>query len=137
MGFEVFVRCLDDGHSLALSRAAVRALFPVVEEESERGRWSVRYDSNNTCDIYISAHPSNDDRLTFLTVDRPCGDLRLWESLFAILKMGKVAIYFPGGPPLVASEAVGASLPSDEVKSMGQPRCVQSARDILRIIRSS
>jgi hypothetical protein len=98
MGFEVFVRCLDDDYSLAMPRAAVRALFPIVEEESEPDRWSVRYDSKNSCDISVTTHPSNDGRLTFLTVDRPCGDVRLWESLFAILKMGKVAIYFPGGP---------------------------------------
>ena len=115
----------------------MRALFPIVEEESEPYRWSVRYDSKNTCETYVTAHPSHNESLTFLLVDRPCGDVRLWESLFAILKMGKVAVYFPGGPPLVASEAVGASLPSEEVESMGQPRCVRSASDILNIISGS
>jgi hypothetical protein len=136
MGFDVFLRCLDDDHSLGMPRAAVRALFPVIEAESEPNRWSVRYGSKNACDIYVTGYPSHDECLSFLSVDRPCRDVRLWESLFALLKMGRVVFYFPGGPPLVASEAVGASLLREEVESMGQPRCVQSASDILRIIRS-
>jgi hypothetical protein len=137
MGFEVFLRCLDDDHALGMPRAEVRALFPVIEEESEPNRWSVRYDSKNACDIYVTGYPSHDESLSFLSVDRPCGDVRLWESLIALLKKGRVVLYFPGGPPLVASEAVGASLPSEEVESMGHPQCVQSASDILHIIRSS
>ncbi len=137
MSFEVFLRCLDDDYTLGLPRDAVRVLFPVIEEQSKLNRWSVQYDSKNGCDIYVTGYPSHEDMLSFLTVDRPCRDARLWESLFVILRMGRVVFYFPGGPPLVADEAVGGALPSEEVESMGPHRYVQSGQDILRIIRSS
>lgn len=136
MGFDVFLRCLDEDHTLGLPRTEVRALFPVIEEESEPNRWNIRYDSKNFCEIYVRGYPSHEDRLSFLTIDRPCGETRLWESVLAILRMGRVVLYFPGGPPMVADEAVGAALPSDEVESMGPPRCVQSAQEIVGIIQS-
>jgi len=129
MSFEVFLPCLDEDHSNGIPRDAVRTLFPVVEELSEPNRWSVQYDSKNACDIYATSYPADENKLSFLSADRPCSDTRLWESLFAILKMGRVVLYFPGGPPLVADEAVGASLPSNELESMGPHRCVQSAQD--------
>ena len=111
--------------------------FQSWEEASEPNRWNIRYDSKNFSEICVTSYAADEDRLSFLTIDRPCGDARLWESLFAILRMGRIVLYFPGGPPLVADEAVGASLPSDEVESMGSHRRVQSGQDIVRIIRDS
>jgi hypothetical protein len=137
MSFEVFLRCLDGDCNLGLPRDAIRGLFPVIEEQSEPDRWCVSYGTTDVCDIYVTGYPSHDERLSFLMVERPCRDARLWESLFAILKMGRMVLYFPGGSPLVANEAVGASLPRHEVESMGPHRRVQSAQEIVRIMRSS
>jgi hypothetical protein len=97
---------------------------------------TLEYHSKNFCAIYVRGYPSREDKLGFLTIDRPCGDMRLWESVLAVLRMGHVVLYFPGGPPLVADEAVGAAMPSDEVELMGLPRCVQSAQEIVSIIQS-
>jgi hypothetical protein len=50
--------------------------------------------------------------------------------------MGSVILYFPGVPtPLVASESVVVDLPKELVDSMGRPRCVQSAQEIVDIMR--
>lgn len=137
MGFEVFLRCLEDDPALGISRTAMRGLFPIVERESEADRWRVRYDDSNSCDIYLTAYPDHEDMIRFVMVERPCDDLLLWEALLAILKMGCVAFYFPGGPAVVASEAVRASLPEEETASLGPVQVVQSGEEILRIIESS
>jgi hypothetical protein len=94
MGFELYLQCFASGRPAGIPRAAVRALFPVVEEESEPDYWRVRYDLTNTCTISVTA-------------------------------------------PLVASESVVADLPQELVDSMGQPRCMRSAQEILDIIRST
>ena len=137
MGFEIYLRCIDNEPPHALPRAAVRALFPIIDEESERDRWKVQYDRENTCHIFVTSYPSRHDFLAFISIERPCGDLRFWESILALLKMGRVVCYFPGGPPLIADPAVGAALPTDEVQSLGPPVLVESAQDILRILRNS
>jgi hypothetical protein len=137
MGFEIYLRCLDDDAPHGLPRAAVRALFPIIDEESQHNRWTVRYDRENTCHISVTSHPSHDDFLSFISIERPCGDLRFWETILALLKMGRAVCYFPGGPPLVADQAVGAALPTEEVQSLGPPVLVKSAQDILRILQNS
>jgi hypothetical protein len=71
-----------------------------------------------------------------LCVFRPCGDLRLWDALLAILRLGPLALYFPGDtPPLMASESAGEHLPADMVQAMGRPRVVRSGREIVEIIK--
>jgi len=137
MGFEVFLRCLEDDPTLGISRAAMRALFPVVEKESEADRWSVRYNHSNTCVVYLTGYTGQEEMIRFAMVERPCRNVRLWDAALAILKMGRVVFYSPGGPSAVASEAVRASLPAEEVAALGPVQLVQSGEEILRIIESS
>jgi hypothetical protein len=63
--------------------------------------------------------------------------LRLWEGLFSVLRMGSVVIFWSGGPPVVAIDAVASQLPKDMIDSMGQPRLVRSAEDLLGLLRAS
>lgn len=74
--------------------------------------------------------------ITSLYVDRPCGDLRLWQSVLAILKMGPVMLYWPGGGPLVAGDSA-AEFPAEIAESLGQPKPVNSAEQIMEAIRQS
>ena len=136
MSFAVFLQCFERGEPSGVPRAAIRPLFPVDEADSEPDDWAVRYDDLNSCRVGVTALASDPTLVESLCVYRPCGDPRLWEALLAILRLGPVALYFPGNaPPLVANEAAGDELPADMVRAMGRPRVVQSGQEIVEIIR--
>jgi len=137
VSFEVYLQCFGESEHSGISRAVVRSLFPVIAEESEPDYWRVRYDNKNWCNIGVTAMTSDKGMLKSFYVDRPCGDLKLWEGLFAVLRMGSVVIFWPGGPPVVAVEAVAADLPEDMIDSIGPPRLVSSAEELLRLLRVS
>jgi hypothetical protein len=102
MSFDVFLECVGEAAVTGISRPAVRALFPVVEVGSEFDYWRVQYDETNYCHIGVNALPSDKGRLKSFFVERPCGDLRLWQALASVLRMGTV-IFWPGGPPVLAA----------------------------------
>lgn len=133
MGFEVFLQCFGASEQSGISRAAVRSLFPIVEAESKPDYWSVHYDDTNSCHISVKPVPSDTRMLKSLYVERPCGDLKLWEGLLAVLRMGSVVIFWPGGPPVVANDALAAGLPKD----MGPAKSVASAEQLLRLVQDS
>ena len=138
MSFEVFLLCFGESEPAGIPRDAVRSLFPVIAEESKPDCWRVRYDDKNSCDIYPTVDKSNEKMLKSLMVHRPCGDLRLWDALLSVLRMGSVVMLWPGGPPVVADEIVASSLPRDVTDSkIGPPRSVCSGDEILRLIRES
>lgn len=137
MSFEVYLQCFGEANRSGISRAAVRSLFPILERESEPDYWRVRYDDKNSCEIGVTAVASERALLKSLYVDRPCADLRLWEGLLAILRMGSVVMFWPGGPPVVADEAIGAKLPRDMIDALGPPRTIGSAEEILKLLRES
>lgn len=137
MGFEVYLQCFGESELSGISRTAVRSLFPIIEEESESDYWRVRYDDKNSCDIGVTSVASEKEMLKSLYIDRPCGDLRLWEGLLSVLRMGSVVIFWPGGPPVVADDAVAANLPKDMTDAMGRPRSIRAAEELLRLVRES
>jgi hypothetical protein len=137
MSFEVYVQCFGESERTGISRVAVRSLFPVIEEESEPDYWRIRYDDKNSCDIGVTAVTSNTEMLKSLFVDRPCGDLRLWEALISVLRMGSVLIFWPGGPPVVSDERVGSHLPKDMTDAIGPAKSAGSAEDLLRLLRET
>ncbi len=138
MGFELYLQCYAGGNPAGVSRAEVRALFPIVDEESEANYWQVRYDGTNSCTIGVDVLKGDAAKIQSLCVYRPCGDALFLEAILALLRMGSVMLVFPGcSAPLVASASVVADLPEDVVESMGQPKLVRSARELLEIIRAS
>jgi hypothetical protein len=103
MSFEVFVQCFDRGKPAGLPRTSLRRMFPVVDAESERDNWSFRYDDLNRCNINVS--PLDTALVESFCVFRPCGDVRLWEAMSAVMRLGSVALYLPGdSPPLIVSD---------------------------------
>jgi len=136
MSFDVYLQCVA-GDPPGISRAAIRALFPIVEESSERDYWSVRYDRANSCKIQVTPAKTNNGLVTSLGVNRPCGERRFWEAVLEILKMGPVILYWPGGGPLVGRESVAAEFPQEIAESLGRPEWVSSAQEIMDAIRES
>jgi hypothetical protein len=104
MSFDLYFQPVVDGEPLEISRAELQSFFPVLEKKSQPDYWTIRYDSLNICHIGVKAFPSANDLLSSFYVERPCDDPRLWEALFRALNRGPIVLYFPGGPPIVASD---------------------------------
>jgi hypothetical protein len=137
VGFEVYLNCFGETLAIGISRVAVRSLFPVIEGESEPDFWRVRYDDQNCCHVGVTALPSEKARLKGLSVDRPCADVRLWEALLCVLRMGSVVMFWPGSPPVVADDAIGMNLSEYITDTIGRPRSVRSGEEILRLLRET
>jgi hypothetical protein len=135
MSGDIHLRCFQRGQPAGIPRQSLRSLFPIVQAESKRDSWVVRYDESNACSIGITACITDSSLIESLSVSRPCKDLRLWNGVLEAMRLGPVVLYCPGGtPPLVASAAVTMHLPPDMIKALGPPLVVQSAQDILTAI---
>jgi hypothetical protein len=137
VGFEVYVQCVGETEKTGISRTAVCALFPIVAEESQGDYWRVRYDDKNACHIGVIAVPSDEKMLKSIVVERPCGEPKLWDALISVMKMGSVVMFWPGGPPIVCDGAAAPSLPQEMTNVMGAAKPVNSAEDILRLLRET
>jgi hypothetical protein len=136
MGFEVYLDCFENGLPSAMSKSFIRTLFPIVDEESRPDFWSVKYDSENTCKIGVLTAPGSPEMVSGIYVERPCGDLLLWEGLFQLMRSGNVVLYFPGCTrPLIANPATASHLPADMVQFLGPPRCLQSSEQLRQSIQ--
>jgi hypothetical protein len=136
VSFEVFLQCFEKGEPAGVPRDAIRPLFPVVEAESEPDYWCVRYDELNSCRISVTSLSSDTALVESLCVFRPCADMRLWDALTEVMRLGPVVLYFPGdAPPLVASEAASEQLPPEMIESLGRPRVVRSGQEIAEAIK--
>jgi hypothetical protein len=136
MGFEIYLQCFGETEGLGLSRDAIRALFPVDEASSEQDYWRLRYDGRDSCDIGVNPFVTDATKLTGLYVDRPCRDIRLWDSLFAILNMGDVVLFFPDSPLIIAEGKSSAGLPEGMMESLGAPVQVDSGEAIRKIVEA-
>src|SRR5262245_60923704 len=138
MSFDVYLQCYEYGRAAGIPRTSVRRLFPVIEAQSGRDYWQVRYDELHACTIYLATFAADDQLVSSLTLNRPCGMPQFWDSVLTVMRMGNVVLYFPGClNPLVANEFVGAHLPADMLEALGRPRCVQSGQEIVDIIEHS
>ena len=136
MSFEIYLQCFGETEKIGLPRNMIRALFPVDEISSEPDYWKLRYDSREGCDIGVNPLETDADKLSDFCVHRPCRDLRLWDSLFSVLNMGSVVLFFPGGPLLIAQKTSAASLPEEMIESLGAPVQVDSGEAIRRIVEA-
>ena len=137
MSFDLFLQHFGNAETTGISRAAVRSLFPVIEEESQQDFWRVRYDRGNSCSISVTALESNQDMLTFLCIERPCGELRFWQSILKVLQMASVVLLWPGSPPILAEGTPLETLPPEMVDSLGEPKIVNTTESILALLRET
>jgi hypothetical protein len=137
MGFEVFVQCFTQGERDGVAVTDIQRVFGPQLEAGENEWWKVVYDEQNSCDILVDYLSSDKDFVHFISVQRPCGDRRLWEALFSVLEIGHCVLYFPADRPplLVANESMTEHLPPDMVDSMGAITRVNCAQDILDAIQ--
>lgn len=60
--------------------------------EPELDRWEVQYDAHSASDVYLSSYDAT--MLDGFSINRPCGDMRLWDALASILALGNFVLYF-------------------------------------------
>lgn len=137
MGFEVYVQCFGESEKTGISRTAVRALFPIVAEESQPDYWRIRYDDQNACHIGVISVPSDEKMVKSIVVERPCGEPKLWDALLSVLKMGSVVMFWPGSPPFVSDGGVASNLPQEMTNVKGVAKPVHSGEEILRLLRET
>jgi hypothetical protein len=139
VGFEVFVQCFDHERFSGSPVAAVRGVFTNMVETSSAAEWKLRYGETDWCSVYVHPLRERPDLVHSITVDRPCAHLRLWDSLFQLLQLGKWVLYFPAKrPPLVmANESTFLHLPESMRESLGPVKLVHSGEEIVRVIRGS
>jgi len=137
MGFELYLDVYKDGEHCGISYQRALDAFEGFATILEPALWQVKYDETSSCDIYVSLAEDDASEVSSFMVERPCADRRLWESLFAIMRLGNVVLYYPGcSAPLVASEDVIPHLPHDMIDSLGQPLCIRSGEEIAIRIKS-
>jgi hypothetical protein len=137
VGFDLFIHCLQIRKPWGLPEEELRSLFPVVDAASKSDYWSIAYDNLNRCSLALSPLAGSGSSIRDIHVERPCGDLRLWKALLRILQMGPVVLYFPGGPPVVGTAEASVALPKSDLASLGEARRVESAEELLSVIRHS
>ena len=137
MSFDVFLQVFDQGESAGISCDRVRDAFGAAfVTESEPNRWKVLYDAQNSCDVYLGLD-GGAGMLQGLSINRPCGDLRLWEALASILALGNVVLYFPGcRAPVIGNLNARQHLPLNMIEALGEPIVAASGAEILREIQA-
>jgi hypothetical protein len=137
VSFDVYLQVFENGESAGISRNSVRKAFGVAfVSEPEPNRWEVRYDKQNSCDVFLSSHGPT--KLEGFSINRPCGDLRLWDALAFILTLGNVVFYFPGcKAALVANLEVTRHLPRDMIATLGEPIVAGGGAEILSAIQAA
>ncbi len=138
MSFEAFIQCFKDGETGTVSCQRVREAFEPFVREGGPFDWRVYYDEQNYSDVILERDPADQNLLKGFTVDRPCGDERLWDSLLSVLRLGNLVLYFPSNcPPLIADNRVAQHLPPSMIEALGQPRCVSTGKEIVDAVRGS
>lgn len=134
MSFDLLFGCFTDGNPSRIPRAAVREAFgPCLREESNTS-WVVDYGPAGASDIFVNPGPGE---ITSISVVDPITDPRLWESLFRILQLGNVVLYYPDcSAPMIADDSVAQHLPRAMIESFGDPIRVESGDEILERIES-
>jgi hypothetical protein len=137
VSFDVYLQVFDKGEPAWISRDRVREAFgAAIVSEPELDRWKVQYDAQNSCDVYLNLD-AGAGMLQGLSINRPCGDMRLWHALASILKLGNVVLYFPDcKAPLIANLNGRRHLPLDMIEALGEPIIAGSGAEILREIQA-
>src|SRR5262245_61973462 len=123
------MQCFTSGQPSGVPAAAVRDAFSNLADESEPDCWHLRYDDANSCHVHGTERANLIDALT---VHRPCGDSRLWDSIYRVLQLGPWVLYFSARkPPLLMSDAAHAEqLPPEMGEALGPVRQVRSGKEI-------
>ena len=138
MSFDVYLQSFVQHEPSGVPRASIQDVFePFIVDDTEGNDLELKYDEANSCSLHLTPLVGSCDSIHAISIHRPCGDSRLWESVIRIMELGNVVFYFPGdSPPLVSNQSVGLHLPPDMIETLGQPACVESHEQLLKYVHS-
>jgi hypothetical protein len=135
MSFDLFLISFEHKQPSGIPRTAVLAAFGNhLRWADETSGWT-QYGSMDGCSINLCQLESDPNLVSCVSVNRPLADERFWASLYKIMRLGNVALFFPGGRPLIAELSVADHLPT--LESLGPPIVVHSGSEIVQQIESS
>jgi hypothetical protein len=134
LSFNVFLSIFLYGEPHALADDCVQEAFgaALVEVRAEPESWRLDYDGED-CEVFVTRRAAGDTGISALMVARPIADERLWDSLYRVMRIGNVLMFYLGCPfPLVADEAAIPHVPGDILEAIGKPVLAVSGADICR-----
>lgn len=137
MSFDIFVDAFRDGAPASIPRDAVRATFGRFVSDVSRDCWQVRYDKANFCDVHLTVDDADPTKINGFMISGPCANMRLWDALTDILKLGHVVLHFEGRIALVAKPSSIRHLPEEMLEIFGHPRCVSTGQEITAAIEEA
>src|SRR4051794_8403935 len=104
MSFDLYLVSYADQKPSGVLRSAIRTAFgDDVKWEDEDLGWT-KYGPLDGCSIRWGPMKSDRNLVSDVSINRPVVDERLWASLYKIMQLGCVALFFLGGNgPLIAS----------------------------------
>jgi hypothetical protein len=134
MSFDVYLVSFADHRPHGIPRTAVRQAFGEHVQWEDDDGWTQYSGSTDGCSILLSPLKDDASLISGISINRPVGDQRLWDSLYRIMRSGNFALLFPGDSgPLIADPSVALHLPA----SLGQSVVVNSGFEIVKQIQSS
>jgi hypothetical protein len=136
MSFDVFLNSCENGGNGSLRRQSIADAFEGALRFTKAECWEADFGDAGSCDLYVTLG-ANPNLVTSFSVNRPIADVRLWDSLFRVMQLGHVVLYYPGcSKLLVASEETAKHLPSGMADALGGVAVVRSGQEISDRIRA-
>jgi hypothetical protein len=119
MSVDVFLQAFERGEPQAIpTNEILKCLAPFVEKKSE-DFVDVSFGPQDSCTFYLD---TTDATVGGLTVNRPCGDRKLADVLFQIMRLGNFVLFVPGEErPIVLTGETPLHLPEDLLEALGEP----------------
>jgi hypothetical protein len=135
MSLHAFLWCYRLGENASMPLSTILDAFqPWTESvDSETDILQVQFDGpENSCDIYLGMHATARGATAGISIWQPLNDARLWECILEIMRRESVILFFSDDTtPLYATPEVLAHFSPELLQSLGEPRLVANAQDIL------
>jgi hypothetical protein len=135
VGVEVFVNWFENGAPAPVPLSAVLATFGVAAGAPEEQGFPVSYGPED--DSFVYAKADDKGELTGLMVERPCADVRLWDSILTLLRLGNGVCFWPGGSCAVGRVDTIRHLPSDMAADLGEPAVAATGAELAHAFEES
>lgn len=135
MSFDLYLQAFQNGKAAGMAPEIIRDAFGKYVIEIEEDFWQVQYGVNESSDIFLQLLPHDVSLVHTISIHRPCGDIRLWESLCLLLELPGTVLYYPGcDAPLARDSQAGINMPDTMRESLGEPVIVSKALEIFQSI---
>ncbi len=129
MGLQVFLQSLHHGEDWPVPTADILRCFDGCPTTTGDGSLDLVFALDDSCTIYLD---TDADTNTGIMVSRPCGNRKLYESLYAVMKLAHFILIVPGSDGfLVVDQQTLDHVPDEVVASLGEPVVLGSLADFL------